>query len=117
MSKLTKKDKFDVNVGVETLSLISLAGYHLDKLNKVQEKGLFSILNLESIFHKGHLKDFELALKLKCELFGKEYIEYCCILAIGIYEKCDVDIISSLKNYKKGLVKPLGKSKALEFIL
>lgn len=117
MGKLTKKDKFDINVRVETLSLISLAGYHLDKLDQVQERGLFSILNLEPIFDKGHLKNFECALKLKCELLGKDYVEYCCILAIGVYERCDIDIIASLNHYKKGLVKPTGKSKALEFKL
>ena len=117
MSKLTKKDRFDINVGVETLSLITMAGHQLDKLDQAQEKGLFSILNLEKIFHKQSMKDFELALKLKYDLLGKDYIEYCCILAIGVYKKCGTDLIKSLNNHKKGLVNSNGKSKALEFRL
>ena len=117
MIKLTKKDKFDVNIGIETLSLITMAGFQLDKLNQIKEKGLYSILNLEKYFHKQSMKDFRLALKLKCDLLGKDYVEYCCILAIGVYEKCDINLVESLKNYKKGIVKQNGRTKALKFKL
>jgi len=108
----TRLDHIKFSMGVETLTLIGMLASHVDKKKANSTRGLMGILNIIDHFNDSAINDYKFAIKLKINLFGKEFVEECCYFAILLAKhQLDTDIFKMLGIKDKRHLKALEKLK------
>jgi len=100
MRKISKKEWEKIEevnkIGLETLTILRFCAFHIDEKQANNTTGLFKILDLVDKYHDHKIKAYTDVLKLKIDLYGKEYLRECMELTIKLYSKMDMDIFKEL---------------------
>jgi len=98
--KANKTELFKIHIyskiGLETLTIIRMIAFHIDKKKAHSKKGLFSILDLVGDYHDSKIKDYVRIIKLKQDLFGKDELREICEFTIKLYENMGVNVFEAL---------------------
>ncbi len=100
--KFSKKDGLDdgiwtrMKIGLEVLFLLKSSANAVDRKNAHNPKGLIRHFDILDDFHDARIKQYQFILGLKKQIFGKDFLDECIMIAVEIYKKCDIDLTAYL---------------------
>jgi len=81
------------NIGLELLYILKSSADLVDRANANNPKGLIKHFDIIGDIHKIEISQYKFIINMRKEIFGKEFLDECLMVAVEIYKKCDIDIM------------------------